>query len=260
MAPARSRACVDAGAGRTLAHPLDQRSGVERMIDLYVWPTPNGYKISIFLEEVGLPYRVIPVDIQAGDQFKPEFLEISPNNKMPAIVDTEGPGGKPFSLFESGAILMYLAEKTGKLMPKDTVGKYRVIEWLMFQMGGVGPMLGQAHHFRQYAPEPIDYAVKRYTNEASRLYNVIDQRLAKVPYLAGDYSIADIAVFPWLRPYERQGQKLEDHPNLKRWFDAINARPAVQKGLQLMKDRVRTGPMSQQAKEVMFGATQYQKR
>jgi GST-like protein len=179
---------------------------------------------------------------------------------MPAIVDTEGPGGKSFSLFESGAILMYLAEKTGKLMPKDVAGRYRVIEWLMFQMGGIGPMLGQAHHFRQYAPEPIDYAVKRYTNEASRLYNVVDRRLGEVPYLAGDYSIADIAVFPWIRPHERQGQRLEDYPNLKRWFDAINARPAVQKGLELMKDRVRTGPMSQQAKEVMFGAMQYQKR
>jgi GST-like protein len=230
------------------------------MIDLYVWPTPNSFKISIFLEEVGMPYRVIPVDIQAGDQFKPDFLKISPNNKMPAIVDTEGPGGKSFSLFESGAILMYLAEKTGKLMPKDVAGRYRVIEWLMFQMGGIGPMLGQAHHFRQYAPEPIDYAVKRYTNEASRLYNVVDRRLGEVPYLAGDYSIADIAVFPWIRPHERQGQRLEDYPNLKRWFDAINARPAVQKGLELMKDRVRTGPMSQQAKEVMFGAMQYQKR
>jgi GST-like protein len=230
------------------------------MIDLYVWPTPNAFKISIFLEEAGLPYRVIPVDIQSGEQFKPEFLKISPNNKMPAIVDSEGPDGKPFSLFESGAILMYLAEKTGKFMPKDMAGKYRVVEWLMFQMGGVGPMLGQAHHFRQYAPEQIEYAVKRYTNEASRLYNVLDKRLGEVPYLAGEYSIADMAVFPWIRPYERQGQKLEDYPNLKRWFDAINDRPAVQTGLELMKDKVRTGPMSQQAKEIMFGATQYQRR
>jgi GST-like protein len=230
------------------------------MIDLYAWPTPNGYKISIFLEEVGLPYRVIPVDIQKGDQFQPEFLKISPNNKMPAIVDSEGPEGKPFPLFESGAILMYLAEKTGKLMPRDMAGKYRVIEWLMFQMGGVGPMLGQAHHFRQYAPEKLQYAIDRYTNEASRLYNVIDKRLAQVEYLAGDYSIADIATFPWLRSYERQGQRLEDYPNLKRWFEKIDARPAVQKGLQLLADKRRTGPMDDKAKEVMFGKTQYQKR
>jgi GST-like protein len=230
------------------------------MIDLYVWPTPNGYKVSIFLEEVGIPYKAIPIDIQGGDQFKPEFLKISPNNKMPAIVDSEGPGGKPFSLFESGAILMYLAEKTGKFMPKDTAGKYRVIEWLMFQMGGVGPMLGQAHHFRQYAPEKLDYAVNRYTNEASRLYNVIDRRLGQVEYLAGDYSIADMATFPWLRSYERQGQRLEDYPNLKRWFEKIDARPAVQKGLQLLAEKRRTGPMDEKAKEVMFGATQYQRR
>jgi GST-like protein len=230
------------------------------MIDLYAWPTPNGYKISIFLEEVGLPYRVIPVDIQKGDQFQSEFLKISPNNKMPAIVDSEGPDGKPFSLFESGAILMYLAEKTGKLMPRDTAGKYRVVEWLMFQMGGVGPMLGQAHHFRQYAPDKIPYAVDRYTNEAARLYNVIDKRLGQVEYLAGDYSIADIATFPWLRSYERQGQRLEDYPNLKRWFEKIDARPAVQKGLQLLADKRRTGPMDDKAKEVMFGKTQYQKR
>jgi len=230
------------------------------MIDLYVWPTPNSFKISIFLEETGLPYRVIPVDIQAGDQFKPDFLKISPNNKMPAIVDPDGPGGKPYSLFESGAILMYLAEKTGKLMPKDMAGKYRVVQWLMFQMGGIGPMLGQAHHFRQYAPEQIEYAVKRYTNEASRLYGVLDRRLGENQWLADDYSIADIAVFPWLRSHERQGQKLEDFPNVKRWFETINARRAVQKGLELMKDKVRTGPMSAQAKEVMFGATQYQRR
>jgi GSH-dependent disulfide-bond oxidoreductase len=230
------------------------------MIELYVWPTPNGYKISIALEEMALPYRVIDIDIQNGDQFKPEFLAISPNNKMPAIVDAEGPGGKPFSLFESGAILMYLAEKTGKLMPQDMARRYRVVEWLMFQMGGVGPMLGQAHHFRQYAPEQIEYAVKRYTNEAARLYGVLDRRLAEHEYLAGEYSIADIAVFPWIRPWERQGQNLADFPNLKRWFEAIDARPAVQKGLLLQKEKVRAGPMTQQAKETLFGATQYQKR
>jgi GST-like protein len=230
------------------------------MIDLYVWPTPNGYKISIFLEEVGLPYNPIPVDIGKGDQFKPDFLKISPNNKMPAIVDPEGPDGKPYALFESGAILMYLAEKTGKLMPRDVAGKYRVVEWLMFQMGGVGPMLGQAHHFRQYAPEQIEYAVNRYTNEAGRLYNVIDKRLGQVEYLAGDYSIADIATYPWIRPYERQGQKLEDFPNLHRWFKAIEARPAVQRGLELMGDKRRTGPMDDKAKEIMFGKAQYERR
>jgi GST-like protein len=230
------------------------------MIDLYAWPTPNGYKISIFLEEVGLPYRAIPIDIGKGDQFQPEFLKISPNNKMPAIVDSEGPGGKPYALFESGAILMYLAEKTGKLMPSDMAPRYRVIEWLMFQMGGVGPMLGQAHHFRQYAPEKLQYAIDRYTNEASRLYNVIDRRLKEVEYLAGDYSIADIATFPWLRSWERQGQKLDDYPNLKKWFEKIDARPAVQKGLQLMADLRRAGPMDEKQKEVLFGKTQYAKR
>jgi GST-like protein len=230
------------------------------MIDLYVWPTPNGYKISIFLEEAGLPYRAIPVDIGRGEQFEPDFLKISPNNKMPAIVDTEGPDGKPYALFESGAILMYLAEKTGRFMPRETAARYRVIEWLMFQMGGVGPMLGQAHHFRTYAPEPIPYAVARYTNEAGRLYGVLDRRLGEVEYVAGDYSIADMAIFPWIRPYERQGQNLADFPNLKRWFDAINARPAVQKGLQLLADRVRKGPIDDKAREIMFGATQYQRR
>jgi GSH-dependent disulfide-bond oxidoreductase len=230
------------------------------MIELYSWPTPNSYKISIFLEEAGLPYRVHPIDIGRGDQFNPDFLKISPNNKMPAIVDPDGPGGKPYSVFESGAILMYLAEKTGKFMPKDMAARYRVIQWLMFQMGGVGPMLGQAHHFRQYAPEKIEYAVNRYTNEAKRLYGVIDRRLGESQWLADDYSIADMAVFPWLRPYERQGQKLEDFPNLKRWFDTINARPAVQQGLQLQQDNVRKGPMDEKTKEVLFGATQYEKR
>ena len=227
------------------------------MIDLYAWPTPNAYKISIMLEETGTPYRVIPIDIQAGDQFKPDFLKISPNNKMPAIVDSEGPDGKKLAIFESGAILLYLAEKSGRFMPKDVRGRYDVIQWLMFQMGGIGPMLGQAHHFRQYAPEPIPYAVNRYTNEARRLYNVLDARLGEAAYLAGAYSIADMAVFPWIRPYERQGQKLDDFPNLKRWFDALNARPAVVKGLTLLADKRRTGPIDAKAREVMFGATQY---
>jgi GST-like protein len=230
------------------------------MIDLYVWPTPNGYKISIMLEEIAMAYNVIDIDIQRGDQFQPDFLKISPNNKMPAIVDSDGPGGKPIAIFESGAILLYLAEKSGKLMPKDMRGRYNVMQWLMFQMGSVGPMLGQANHFRSYAPEKIPYAIDRYTNETKRIYGVIDRRLAEAPYIAGDYSIADIAIFPWLRSYERQGLKLEDFPNLNRWYTAIDARPAVQKGLELQKERRRTGPMDQKAKEVLFGATQYAQR
>jgi GST-like protein len=230
------------------------------MLDLYVWPTPNAYKVSIMLEEIGRPYRVIAVDIQRGDQFQPEFLKISPNNKMPAIVDHDAPDGKPLAMFESGAILMYLAETSGRFMPKDLRGRYDVIQWLMFQMGGIGPMLGQAHHFRQYAPEKLDYAINRYTNEATRLYRVVDKRLGEAEYLAGAYSIADMAVFPWLRSYERQGQNLDDHPNLKRWFQAIDARPAVKKGLELLADKRRTGPMDDKAKEMLFGAAQYVRR
>lgn len=230
------------------------------MIDLYAWPTPNGFKVSIFLEETDTPYRVIPINIREGDQFKPDFLKISPNNKMPAIVDTEGPDGQPYPLFESGAILMYLAEKTGRFMPADTAERYRVIEWLMFQMGGIGPMLGQTHHFRQYAPEKIPYAIDRYTNEAGRLYGVLDRRLGETEYLAGAYSIADMATFPWLRSYERQGQNLDDFPNVKRWFTAINARPAVQRGLELLKEHQSAGPVDAKAREMMFGSTQYQRR
>jgi GSH-dependent disulfide-bond oxidoreductase len=230
------------------------------MIDLYGWPTPNLFKVTILLEELGMPYNAIPVDIGRGDQFKPDFLKISPNNKMPAIVDRDGPDGKPMAIFESGAILMYVAEKSGRFLPKDTRGRYDVIQWLMFQMGGIGPMLGQAHHFRQYAPEPIPYAVDRYTKEASRLYNVVDRRLGEVPYLAVDYSIADMAVFPWLRSYERQGQKLEDYPNLKRWFETISARPAVERGVKVMVDLRRPGPMDEKQREILFGAQQYARR
>ncbi len=229
------------------------------MIDLYTWPTPNGHKVHIMLEEVGLEYHVIPVDIGAGDQFDPAFLAISPNNKMPAIVDQDGPGGEPYPVFESGAILMYLAEKTGKLMPLETRARYLVIQWLMFQMGGIGPMLGQTHHFRDYAPERIDYAVDRYTREASRLYGVMDTRLAANEYLAGEYSIADIACFPWLRSHRRQGQNLDDFPNVRRWLEAIYARPAVERGLQVLADRRRPGPITEQARENLFGATQYRR-
>ncbi len=230
------------------------------MIELYTWPTPNGHKVHIMLEETGLPYQIHPIDIQRGDQFQPDFLKISPNNKMPAIVDTEGPGGKRLSVFESGAVLMYLAEKTGKFMPKEMAAKYEVIQWLMFQMGGIGPMLGQAHHFRQYAPEKIQYAIDRYTNEAKRLYGVVNKRLADRQFIAGDYSIADMAIYPWLQPYERQGQNLEDFPHIKRWFGVMGARPAVQKGMQVLADKRRTGPMDEKAREVMFGKTQYQVR
>jgi GST-like protein len=230
------------------------------MIELYSWPTPNGHKVHIMLEETGLKYEVHPIDIGRGEQFNPDFLKFSPNNKMPAIIDTEGPGGKRYAVFESGAILMYLAEKTGKFMPKDTAGKYDVIQWLMFQMGGVGPMLGQAHHFRQYAPEKIQYAIDRYTNEAGRLYRVVNKRLSDHEYIAGDYSIADMAIYPWLQPWERQGQNLEDFPHIKRWFSLLGARPAVQKGMQVLADKRRAGPMDDKQKEVLFGKTQYEKR
>lgn len=229
------------------------------MIDFYTWSTPNGIKVSIMLEEVEQPYNIIPVDIGAGDQFRPEFLKISPNNRMPAIVDRNGPGGQPYSLFESGAILMYLAEKTGKLMPSDTKDRYTVIQWLMFQMANVGPLLGQNHHFRHYAPEKIPYAIDRYTNEARRLYAVIDKRLAESAYLAGgDYSIADIATFPWLRSHERQGQDLNDFPDLKRWYEIIKMRPAVRRGIDALKDLRRE--FDNKAHENLFGTTQYQRR
>jgi GSH-dependent disulfide-bond oxidoreductase len=230
------------------------------MIDLYAWPTPNGYKISIMLEEVGLPYAVIPVNVGRGDQFAPEFLKISPNNRMPAIVDHEGPKGRPIPLFESGAILMYLAEKTGQLMPGPIAERYMVVQWLMFQMGNVGPMLGQAHHFRHYAPKPLAYAVDRYTNEARRLYGVVDRRLAEVEFLAGAYSIADIACFPWMRRHERQGVDIGDFPNVGRWREEIEARPAVSRGLGLLAEHVATGQMDARARENLFGATQYERR
>lgn len=231
------------------------------MYELHAWPTPNGYKISILLEELGQPYSVIPVDIGAGDQFKPEFLKISPNNRMPALVDPKSADGKPLAIFESGAIMMYLAEKHGRFWPQDTRGKYAVMQWLMFQMASVGPMLGQAGHFHNYAPEPIKYAIDRYTNEGKRLYGVMDRRLGESAYLAsGDYSIADMAVFPWLRFPERQGLNIDPFPNLKRWRDAIDARPAVKKGLELLADRRRVGPPDAKARENLFGATQFAKR
>jgi GST-like protein len=203
------------------------------MIDLYTWKTPNGRKISVMLEETGLPYRVHPVDIGADEQFEPAFLAISPNNKIPAIVDPEGPDGKPMTLFESGAILVYLAGKTGKLLPATTRGKYEALQWLMFQMGGVGPMFGQVHHFLRAAPEKVPYAIKRYTREKDRLYGVLDRRLGEVEYLAGEYSIADIAVYPWVSRHDWQRTNLDNFPNVRRWFDTIGARPAVQRGMRV---------------------------
>ncbi len=229
------------------------------MIDLYSWCTPNGHKVHIALEELGLAYQVHAINIGKGDQFEPEFLRISPNNKIPAIVDRDGPGGGDFHLFESGAILIYLAEKAGALLPEQPRERYRVLEWLMFQMGGLGPMLGQAHHFRQYAPETIDYAVRRYTNETARLYRVMDARLGECAYLAGDdYTIADIACFPWIRSHDKQGQKLEDFPHLERWFEAIEARPAVRRGVQVLEDQ--RADFDAGAKDLLFGEGQYRRR
>ena len=230
------------------------------MIEVYSWATPNGHKVHIMLEECGLPYRAHAVDIGAGDQFKPEFLAISPNNKIPAIVDPDGPDGKPISLFESGAILLYLAGKTGRFMPDDVRGKYAVLEWLMFQMGGVGPMLGQAHHFRIYAPENLPYAVDRYTNEAKRLYGVMNNRLAKSKYIAGPaYSIADIAIFPWLRSWKNQGIDWNNFPHLRGWFDEVAARPAVMRGVEVLAG-LRKPLTDEKARDTLFGKTQYKSR
>jgi GST-like protein len=204
------------------------------MIDLYTWGTPNGRKASVMLEECGLKYDVHKIDIGKGDQFKPEFLAVNPNGKIPAIVDRDGPDGKPISVFESGAILIYLAEKTGSaLLPADPRRRTAVLQWLMFQMGGVGPMFGQAHHFIRFAPEKVPYGIERYSKETRRLYGVMDRRLGEAAYLAGDYSIADIATYPWVARHEYHEVKLEDFPNVKRWFDAISARPAVAKGMAI---------------------------
>jgi GSH-dependent disulfide-bond oxidoreductase len=231
------------------------------MIDVYSWATPNGHKVHIMLEETGLEYKVHPIDIGAGDQFKPDFLAISPNNKIPAIIDSDGPEGKPLSLFESGAILFYLAEKTGKFLPSDPAGRYATMQWLMFQMGGVGPMLGQAHHFRIYAPEKVEYAVNRYSNEAKRLYGVMDRQLGVTRYLAGDeYSIADIATFPWTRSWKNQGIELEAYPRVQRWFEEISERPAVVRGVEVLAAARRDNSADPKAREILFGATQYAKR
>ena len=230
------------------------------MIDVYSWATPNGHKVHIMLEECGLPYAAHAVDISAGEQFSPDFLAISPNNRIPAITDPDGPDGEPISLFESGAILLYLAGKTGRFLPRSTRGKYQALQWLMFQMASVGPMLGQTHHFRAYAPEKVEYAINRFSNEARRLYGVMDKQLATNDYIAGkEYTIADMAVWPWLRSHERQGIDLGEFPHVKAWFEAIGNRPAVQRGITVLADR-RKPELDQAAREILFGNTQYAKR
>jgi GSH-dependent disulfide-bond oxidoreductase len=234
------------------------------MIDVYTWPTPNGHKVHIMLEECGQregrDWRAIPINIGTGDQFTPGFLKISPNNKIPALVDPHGPDGKPISVFESGAILVYLAAKYGKFMPKTDRQKYEVLQWLMFQMGGVGPMLGQNHHFRLYAPEKLEYAINRYTNEAKRLYGVIDRQLSVHAFIAGNqYSIADMAIFPWLRNWANQGMVLTDFPHLKTWFDKLGERPAIQRGVAVLA-ALRKPITDDKARDILFGKTQYQQR
>jgi GST-like protein len=224
------------------------------MIDLHYWPTPNGHKITIFLEETAMPYRILPVNIGAGEQFKPEFLKISPNNRMPAIVDTAPADGRePVSVFESGAILVYLAEKTGRFLPPDLRGRHEVLQWLFWQVGGLGPMAGQNHHFTQYAPEEISYAIDRYVGETARLYAVLDKRLADRDFVAGEYSIADMAAYPWIVSHQRQRQDLNDFPNLKRWYEAIQSRPAVVRAYE--KGRaVNTRPtVDEESRKILFG-------
>jgi GST-like protein len=227
------------------------------MIDLYYWSTPNGHKITIFLEETGLPYRLRPVNIGRGDQFAPEFLAIAPNNKIPAIVDhAPSGGGAPITVFESGAILLYLAEKTGKLLSPDLRQRVATLEWLFWQVGGLGPMAGQAHHFRRDAPEKIDYAFDRYTKETGRLYAVLNKRLTDRPHVADDYSIADIAIYPWIVPHERQGQKLTDFPALAAWFETIAARPAVVRAYALAEQIDAATPRDEAlARKILYGQT-----
>jgi GST-like protein len=227
------------------------------MIDLHYWTTPNGHKVTIFLEEAALPYRILPVNISKGDQFKPDFLAISPNNRIPAIVDHEPVGGgAPISVFESGAILLYLAEKTGRFLPADPHSRVEVTQWLFWQMAGLGPMAGQNHHFSNYAPEKLPYAINRYVNETNRLYGVLNKRLADRPFIAGTYSIADMASYPWIVPYKNQGQSLDDFPHLKRWFETIRSRPAVVRAYDRAKE-INGQPtvMSEESKRVLFGQT-----
>jgi GST-like protein len=226
------------------------------MIDLYYWTTPNGHKITIFLEETGTPYRIIPVNIGKGDQFKPDFLRIAPNNRIPAMLDTEpAGGGAPISIFESGAMLVYLGDKTGRFLPQELRPRTEVLQWLFWQMAGLGPMAGQNGHFNVYAPEKIPYAMKRYIDETSRLYKVMDNRLADREFLAGDYSIADMACYPWVVPYKVHGQDLDQFVHLKRWFESIRTRPAVERAYALAATINTAAPMSDEAKKILFGQT-----
>ena len=226
------------------------------MIDLYYWTTPNGHKITIFLEEARVPYRIILVNIGKGDQFKPDFLRIAPNNRIPAIVDTApADGGAPIRVFESGAILQYLGEKTGQFLPDDIRGRVEVTQWLFWQMANLGPMAGQNHHFVQYAPERIAYAMERYVKETNRLYGVLNKRLSDQPYIAGEYSIADMASYPWVVPHERQQQKLDDFPHLRRWFDRMAARPAVRRAYDRAREINQQPVVSEESKSILFGQT-----
>ncbi|HYB31961.1 MAG TPA: glutathione binding-like protein [Steroidobacteraceae bacterium] len=226
------------------------------MIDLYYWTTPNGHKITMFLEETGLPYRIVPVNIGKGEQFEPAFLAIAPNNRIPAIVDREpADGGAPLAVFESGAILLYLAQKTGRLLPADLRGRVEVTQWLFWQVAGLGPMAGQNHHFARYAPEKIPYAIERYLKETNRLYGVLNRRLADRDFVAGDYSIADIAAYPWIVPYEAQGQNLDDFPHLKRWFRAIHDRPATMRAYEKAATINTETTLTEEARRVLFGQT-----
>jgi GSH-dependent disulfide-bond oxidoreductase len=232
------------------------------MIEVWTWPTPNGHKVHIALEELGLPYKVIPINIGAGDQFKSDFLAITPNHRIPAIVDSDGPGGQRFTLFESAAILIYLSEKCGgKLIPADPMGRYRCLEWMMFQMGGVGPMFGQYNHFANYAVEKLPYAIERYASEVQRLHRVLDKRLGQVEWLAGsEYSMADIITFPWIRNPDRRNINLAEYPNVKRWHDVIAARPAVQRGVSVLAEKQRKGQITDKERDIMFGQTQFAAR
>lgn len=228
---------------------------MSKVIDLYYWPTPNGWKVTILMEELGVPYNIIPINITKGEQFTAEFLKIAPNNRMPAIVD-HAPldGGEPIALFESGVIMEYLADKHGRFLPQERRAKYQVLQWLYWQMAGLGPMAGQAHHFRQYAPEKLDYAIERYTNEVNRLYGVMNERLKESDFLGGEYSIADMAAWPWVSLYERQGQNLEEFPALKRWFDTLKVRAAVQKGRAVGQElRDKYSVTSEESRKVLFG-------
>lgn len=255
MARPRGKAKKRAAARRPVAKLKAPRRirAAPKPIEVYFWPTPNGFKVTVMLEECRLPYVIRPVNIGRGDQFKPEFLKISPNNRMPAIVDPDGPGGKPIAIFESGAILQYLARKTGKFYPANERRRVAVDEWLFWQVGGVGPMAGQAHHFRSYAPEPIEYAIERYTREVGRLYGVIDKRVADRDFLAGSYSIADMASYPWAKLWERQGQDIGKLPNFKRWLDRVRARPGVERGMGVRVEERVDLTTDEEARRILFG-------